>query len=529
MALFNKLKDFQKEVLLKNKDKTKLGLFLDMGLGKTILSLSFCEYFNADAIIVICPKAIAVKQENEKGSFTDHLTNDLNYVVYNKFQKNIKKIEFDKNQKEALILNFESFINIKEEKTRDKIPLFLKKFVFAHKDQKIAIIIDESHRIKNSTPITSKVITNFIEGIEKYNRRYFNNVDKFRLYLLTGTPVSIGYVDIYNQLKFLGLKMTKTKFLENFAVRKNIKSLPEYRRPIKGYKNIDQLVELINNYAVCLRTEDVIELSKIKEEYIELPISREFKLLTQKEILESDLFKFCNKNNIENNYKDDNCNLVYNPFYRNLSYPEYHWFATNSTGGYWLRARQISIGFQGNEKNYKWFDYSRLEKLKELLSKNLDNYIIFYNYDAEYDEILKICQDLEYKIDTWNGKTKTDKYYKEYEKLKNTKTSKNKKRVIIANYASGSTGMNWQKYTNTIWFSVALYKDHVQSMKRNHRIGVENDIKYYVFYQNNFLDKSMIEARRNKKNYTEKMFIKEEENKNSKQDIVQNLKFEWAD
>ncbi|MBY7703785.1 hypothetical protein JIY74_26325 [Vibrio harveyi] len=63
-------------------------------------------------------------------------------------------------------------------------------------------------------------------------------------------------------------------------------------------------------------------------------------------------------------------------------------------------------------------------------------------------------------------------------------------------------------------------------MKRNHRIGVENDIKYYVFYQNNFLDKSMIEARRNKKNYTEKMFIKEEENKNSKQDIVQNLKFE---
>ena len=44
--LYEKLYDFQKKIVDSYYTKKRLGLFLDMGLGKTITSLALCEKNN---------------------------------------------------------------------------------------------------------------------------------------------------------------------------------------------------------------------------------------------------------------------------------------------------------------------------------------------------------------------------------------------------------------------------------------------------------------------------------------------------
>ena len=46
--IYNKLYDWQKQVINENKDKKSYGLFLDCGLGKTPISLAFAEENNCE-------------------------------------------------------------------------------------------------------------------------------------------------------------------------------------------------------------------------------------------------------------------------------------------------------------------------------------------------------------------------------------------------------------------------------------------------------------------------------------------------
>ena len=79
---------------------------------------------------------------------------------------------------------------------------------------------------------------------------------------------------------------------------------------------------------------------------------------------------------------DTSKKTMLNPFYNNLDYPNNRWIADTPSLMY-LRSRQLSIGFMGNTEEYKYYDTSRLEKLKEFLQANEDNYILFYNSRCE--------------------------------------------------------------------------------------------------------------------------------------------------
>ena len=82
----------------------------------------------------------------------------------------------------------------------------------------------------------------------------------------------------------------------------------------------------------------------------------------------------------------------------------------------------------------------------------------------------------------------------------------NKKNVIISNFASGSTGKNWQNYNKCILFSLPLYMDYEQGCKRIHRHGQKSNCIYHMFWQDNWLDNGMKQALEEKKNYSEDMF-----------------------
>ena len=53
MSIYSKLFEYQKKIVDNNINKNAYGLFVDMGLGKTPMSLAFAEKHNCTKILII--------------------------------------------------------------------------------------------------------------------------------------------------------------------------------------------------------------------------------------------------------------------------------------------------------------------------------------------------------------------------------------------------------------------------------------------------------------------------------------------
>lgn len=469
--IYDKLYDWQKELVNNIKDRSSYGLFLDMGLGKTPISLSLAEVNRCDKILIVTLTSKVL--ESDKSSFegwSTHLEPSYKFI---RLTGSVKTIPDWDDSPTVVITNYE-YLYSRDKKgvsIRPEITSFLKS---CH-GHNICLILDESHEIKNSSATQTKCVNKIYNLIRVYSK--IN-----RLYLLTGTPFTNGYIDLLSQLKIMGLDWTKEKFCNEFCVRGHIRGLLEWQQPIVGYKNVDKLYDLVHQYAVTIDSKDVLNLpEQIFNHYI-IPSSKEFMELTQEKI-----------------------NKKINLKYRNLTYPETTYLA-DTPGALWLRARQINIGFQGNKEDCIWYNKDRLKALEEFLKKNPDNYVLFYNYVPELLDLFDICEKLDYRIDVYSGDIKSLVYYEQYEKLDDVDKATNKKRIILSNFASGSTGKNWQAYNKCIIFSLPVYKDWAQGIKRLHRDGQKDNVIYYVFRSDNWLDNEMFESLINKKEYNEDLF-----------------------
>lgn len=362
----------------------------------------------------------------------------------------------------------------------------------------VAIIVDESHKMKNLQSMQTKSIFQ----LQKWLKFKANNV---YTYLLTGTPFTTGYIDLYTQLKALGYQENKTYFCERFCERGNLPGLLGWQQPIVGYKNLTELFRTIHRYAITIKSEEVINLPEQIFVNHSSEVSNQFELFTHEKLKGLTILDELQKRNIEelDNYRIDK--YVNNPFFRNIAYPDLKWIC-DTTGTFWLRARQLSIGFQGSESEAIWYDKTRLNMIKDFLENNEDNYIIFYNYTPELFALFDICNELDYSVDVFCGLVKSLSNYEQYCNLTEEQKLTSKKRVILANFASGSTGMNWQQYNKVIIASTPLYKDYAQAIKRVHRPGQKLTTFYHKFYQDNWLDKGMQDALDNQQQYNEDMF-----------------------
>lgn len=500
MSIYEKLYPWQKQLVDKFKYRNSFGLFLDCGLGKTPISLAFAEQNNCSKILIITINSKALETKDVSGSWLDWASqSNIKYRLYQKKQE-----LFSSNEPEVLVINYEALYKRANKAKTAKVELKdnVKAFINSCKYQNVAIILDESHKTKDLQSLQTCAIMKIQSSLKII-------ADKCYTYLLSGTPFTTGFIDLYTQLKLLGHQGTKGEFIENFCIRGNLPGLLGWQQPIVGYKNIEALYKLIHKYAVTIKSEEVINLpEKVFVNHIS-KMSNSFLMYMLEKATGSTILKYFNYRHIipsseelKKYNENKKCN---NPFYRNIDYPNIDWLA-ETTGSNWLRTRQLSIGFQGNSEKYEWFDRRRLDELKKFLQTNEDNYLLFYNYTPELLEIYQICEELGYNIDVYCGECKSLFFYNKYEKQTETERLTNKKNIILANFASGSTGLNWQAYSQCILFSIPLYKDYEQGIKRINRIGQKETTVYHVFYQNNWLDKSMIKALQEQVEYSNEMF-----------------------
>lgn len=575
--IYNLLYDWQKEVVDFVAAKRLYGLWLDCGLGKTVQALALAEKNAASKILIVTPNAKACETINTPGSWYKWAKELDGFTIFNKQCKQVypelQPMASRKNQagaaltpqqdphrsqdepspaaptgkgigrinmavsvgalppvqsdpfpfkqfrKEVWVVNYESLFDRKVTDTRVRLKDSVLAFINSCRRSHVTLLIDESHYIKESNSKQALALSQIKRDLMLYG-------ESLHCYLLTGTPFTRGFIDVYNQLKFMGCPMTKTDFKDKFCVLGNVRGLLGWQQPIVGYKNVDKLYELIHNYAITLKSNDVIKLpDQIFTEKITEP-SHWFELLTRKRLkigtmtalntarkkaglpsaTDAELQVFLTGKDPMLTLADKN-SVVANPWFRNIDFPDTNYIC-DTPGSLWLRARELSIGFQGNAETATWYDRTRLNAIKDFLNENPDNYVLFYNYVPEFLELFDICTELGYNVDVYNGDIKSLLNYERYDSQSPDARAQNNKNIILSNFASGSTGMNWQSYHSCIISSLPTYKHWAQGLKRVHRTGSERTVNYYVFKGDNWLDRGMWDALMQGVEYSNDMFNK---------------------
>lgn len=234
-------------------DNNFSGLFLDMGLGKTVITLTAINHLiyrdcAVERVLVVGTKRIirnVWKQEAEKW---DHLKHMKINIVWGSPQERINAL---REKADIYLINRENFVWLQG--------LFQSKFPFP------MVVIDESSSFKSHSSHRFRAMKMVRDRIE-------------RLILLTGTPAPNGYMDLWSQIYLLdkGQRLEKTisGFRERYFVRDG-NSYFVYRLRREADKNIQ---ERIGDICISMKAEDYLDVPPIIENdiYLSLPTNLSF-------------------------------------------------------------------------------------------------------------------------------------------------------------------------------------------------------------------------------------------------------------
>lgn len=141
-------------------------------------------------------------------------------------------------------------------------------------------------------------------------------------------------------------------------------------------------------------------------------------------------------------------------------------------------------------------DLSRLDNLVRL-SYFHDKIIVFYNLDCELDVLRTLPEYIDCPVSEWNGH-------------KHESIPKSDRWIYLVQYSAGSEGWNCIETDTVVFYSLNYsYKMMEQASGRIDRINTPfTDLYYYRFLSKSSIDKGILRALKNKKNFNELAFSK---------------------
>ena len=235
--------EHQKQILEKIKNKKRVLLAVQMGLGKTLIASEHLKTLDYKYCLIICPKSLIPMWQEHYKKFYNQEIND-----FTKTKKIIEGIN---------IVNYDLVFRRKE---LIKIP-------------KVTLILDEVNAIVNDKAKRTKAIC---------------SMDIDNLIMLSGSVGRGRYENLFVLTKLLGALCTKKQFYDRYIIQKELK-IQGQRFPVKivcGYKNVEELKSnLRKRNTIFLKTEDVIQLQE--QTFIENSInaSKEYKTFKKDRII----------------------------------------------------------------------------------------------------------------------------------------------------------------------------------------------------------------------------------------------------
>lgn len=424
MRIMIELYPHQKEALDHSKGLNRVAYFYDMGLGKTFIGSEKMKDLGARTNLLIC----------QKSKIKDWIEHFRQYPEYVRVDLTTKGgvdtlVEWTR---EAPIIGF---INYELAWRREEL-LKLENFT---------LMLDESSLIQNDKAKQTKFIL---------------KMNPTNVILLSGTPCSGKYENLWSQAQLLGWNIKKSVYESQFVNFELLYLGPRKVRVVakkEPYKNIERLKsKLRERGAVFKKTEEVLDLPEQRFIEVKCQSTPAYKRFLKDKVVTI-----------------DGIDLI-----------------GDTTLTARLYARMLASQYNPN----------KLERLKELIESTNDRLIVFYNFTEELEKIKTVTGDRPLSI--VNGKTKDLFNYEQYEDS-----------ITIVQYQAGAKGLNLQKSNKIIYFSpTEKCEDWMQSIKRIHRIGQKTTCIYYKLITERTVDEKIYKALERGEDYTNELFKEELKN-----------------
>lgn len=395
------LRKYQKEALKFCLKKQNPALFLDMRLGKTLITLrslmiKLYKQKNYKVLIVSPLSALnSWKTELLKEGFTE---SDIINLT-GEFTKEERKKQLQKTGK-FYLMNKEGCFVIPEVKNL----------------KWNCVILDESTFIKSPGKINNSRKYGKRPNIAKFFMENFSGV-KYK-YILTGTPIPSSELDIYNQLTFINPSVFPVKNYWEFRFRYFL------QLPCKKWVVSKSGKDVINN---------VIKNNSFR-------LSRKQVNFGGEKIYEKRVINFPAK--IEKIYKGIKDNFI-----SEVDGKVYNVTDFNLVKFIWLR--RLTGGYLQKENDLQFIFDGKLKEIKYLLSTELknDSVVIWANFISEIDLLNKNIKDSR----IINGKVKPETRIKRINDF-----NKGKFNIIICQPGALQFGVDLSKADTEIYYSSPL-------------------------------------------------------------------------
>lgn len=438
MAIDFKPYDYQAYAIDKIIDNKRFGLFLDMGLGKTVSTLTAIDelkynYLDVDKVLVIAPKRVAQDtwaQEVDKWTHLTHL--DVSLVLGT-----------PKQREQALEKNADIYVTNKEN-TKWICDRYKKDWPFD------MVVIDELSTFKNSDSQRFKIL--------KKKRPLFE-----RFVGLTGTPAPKNIMDLWAQLYLIDggerLGKFKTHFRQKYFYPTHQISDNVFNWELKDGSK-DEIYSKISDVTVSMESKDYLEMPE------RIDTVKEAKLSKKERALYNDL----EQNMVIENDIDDEKDIV----------------ALNSAS-LSNKLLQMSNGaVYADDGSITHIHDKKLEMLDEIIEESQGQPIlVMYNYKHDKERLLERYSfaetlDSEDYMERWNN---------------------GEIQMLITHPASAGHGLNLQ-YGGSImvWFGLTWNLEYYeQANARLYRQGQKQTTVIHHLLTENSIDQKVYDSLKNKK------------------------------
>lgn len=413
----------QSEALEQSEGLTRVAYYHDMGLGKTFTGAEKLIQLGGNVNLVVCQKS---KIADWRNHFAEHYKYDVS--------------AYDLSQKQQFEDFFENPCGF-----RRRVGIINYDLIFRRPQLKKiwidTLMLDESSLIQNELAKRSK----FILSLNPSN-----------VVLLSGTPTSGKYENLWSQIHLLGWNISKELYWQQYIDYEwdNTDGFP--RRVVHGYKNVDRLKRKLREHgAFFLKTEEVFDLPSQTDSFIYIPTTKEYRKFRKSKIIEVDREE-----------------LIGDTMLTQILYE-----------------RQLCGQYNS----------AKLAAFQDLVESTEDRLIVFYNFTAELERMKEIAAKYGKPVSIINGKEKTLTNYDEFENS-----------ITFVQYQAGAMGLNLQKANKIIYFTLPLGKGSCglweQSKKRIHRIGQDRPCFYYYMICPNSIEEKNLASLKLGRDLTNDLF-----------------------
>lgn len=417
-----------------------VGLFLDMGLGKTVITLTAIHNlrFNRWEVakpLIIAPKKVAEATWSMEAQKWDHLKMMRIVPVIGTLQQRLR----------ALATPADAYV-INRENTQWLVEHFKNEWPFD------MVILDESSSFKNSQSKRFKSIKLVRSRIR-------------RIVELTGTPSSNGLEDIWAQVYLLdgGARLGKTlsSYRDKYFIpgKRNRTTIFSYE-PKDG--SFDMIKSAISDICISMKASDYISLPDVLHN--DIPVVLDSAALKAYTRLETELLLQIDENTI----------------------------TAGSAGVLTGKLLQLCNGaiYDENKTAVAVHD-CKIDAFLELIEQlNGQHALVFYNFQHDRDRLLEALVDTGLRVRVYSqAKDESDWNNGEID-------------VLLAHPASCGYGLNLQRGGHhAIWFGLTWsLEQYEQANKRLHRQGQEHPVVIHHLVVKGCMDETVIEALQSKGN-----------------------------